>query len=70
MSLPEPEVLLTEYGELVNIRPMKMDKTPDERKYREGKLCGNLCSLHDQRQLFSACNNENAEHKQKLFLSI
>ena len=35
MKLPEPEVLLTEYGELVNVKPMKQIKVPDERKYRE-----------------------------------
>ena len=35
--LPEPEILLTEYGELVNVRPMKRNHTPNERKYREGE---------------------------------
>jgi hypothetical protein len=35
-TLPEPEILLTEYGELMNIRPMKMNKSPSERKYKEG----------------------------------
>ena len=34
-KIPEPEVLLTEYGELVNVKPMKEIKNPEERKYRE-----------------------------------
>ncbi|CAI2365457.1 unnamed protein product [Moneuplotes crassus] len=34
-SLPEPEVLLTEYGELVNVKPMKRSKNPYERSYKE-----------------------------------
>ena len=33
-TLPEPEVLMTEYGELVNVRPLKNNKD-NERQFRE-----------------------------------
>jgi hypothetical protein len=85
-SKVNPEILLTgspllfihiEFGELVNLKSMKKDKTPNEPKYREGtyfyliaKLLIVLCSVHDRRQFFSGSYHEDPEYQQEQLLSL
>lgn len=32
---PEPEILLSEYGEMQNLAPLKFNKEPEQRQFRE-----------------------------------
>jgi hypothetical protein len=40
IAKPEPLVLLSEYGELMNLKPLKQMSDPKERKFVETMLVG------------------------------